>query len=197
MDIPRLLGRKAALAREKAVFELLLANPNNFFSAANGNYRSGADSALSIDGLTKAEELFLNQTDANGEPVLAVPKYLLVPTSLKVTAQQLMTETRVNETTSTNKPKPASNPHAGKWEPVASPYLNAQGLPNSSSTGWYLLADPADLPALEIVYLRGQRTPVIEQGETDFNKLGMSFRAYYDFGVNLIDPRGAVFSAGV
>ncbi len=197
LDIPRLLGRKAALARERALFELLLANPNNFFSTANGNYRSGADSALSIDGLTKAEELFLNQTDAAGDPVLAVPRYLLVPTSLKVTAQQLMTETRVNETTSTNKPKPASNPHVGKWEPVASPYLNAQGLSGSSSTGWYLLADPEDLPALEIVYLRGQRTPVIEQGETDFNRLGMSFRAYYDFGVNLIDPRGAVFSAGV
>ncbi|GIW56317.1 MAG: hypothetical protein KatS3mg082_2721 [Nitrospiraceae bacterium] len=194
LQIPRILGRQSALAVESAVFTLLLSNPNNFFSTANKNFFSGASSALQISSLTTAERLFLDQTDADGQPILISPAILLVPTALKVTAQQLMTETRINELT--GPPKPANNPHAGKWIPLASPYLNAQGLPGSSPTAWYLFANPTDVAAMEIAYLRGQRTPTIESGETDFDTLGMKWRGYFDFGVAMQDFRAAVKSAG-
>jgi hypothetical protein len=196
LQIPRLIGRMSALKREEAVFELLLSNPANFFDASNKNFLAGVDTALSIDALTKAEQVFLDQTDSEGKPVLLSPSVLLVPSSLKVAAQVLMTETRVNETTDTNKPKPAVNPHAGKWNPVASPYLNAQGITGGSAKAWYLLANPADVAAIEIAYLRGKRTPTIESGETDFNTLGMQWRGYFDFGVAMQDHRAAVKSKG-
>jgi hypothetical protein len=178
------------------VFTLLLSNPNNFFSAANKNFQSGAGTALQISSLTTAEQLFLDQTDKDGKPILITPAILLVPTALKVTAQQLMTETRVNETTTADKPKPANNPHAGKWIPLASPYLNSQGIAGGSATAWYLFANPADVAAMELAYLRGQRTPTIESGETDFDTLGMKWRGYFDFGVAMQDYRAAVKSAG-
>jgi len=196
LQIPRIIGRMSALKREEAVFELLLSNPGTFFSAGNKNFISGADTALSIDALTKAEQLFLDQTDSEGKPILLTPAVLLVPSSLKVAAQVLMTETRVNETTSADKPKPAVNPHAGKWKPVASPYLNAQGLTGGSAKAWYLFANPADVAAIEIAYLRGKRTPTIESGDTDFNTLGMQWRGYFDFGVAMQDSRAAVKSKG-
>jgi len=196
LQIPRLIGRMSALKREEAVFELLLSNPSNFFSAGNNNFISGLDTALSINALTQAEQTFMDQTDSDGKPILLSPSVLLVPTSLKVTAQQLMTETRVNETTDTNKAKPASNPHAGKWRPVASPYLNAQGITGGSAKAWYLFSNPADVAAIEIAYLRGRRVPVIESGETDFNTLGMQWRGYFDFGVAMQDHRAAVKSKG-
>ncbi|MCL4742273.1 MAG: hypothetical protein KJZ54_08725 [Phycisphaerales bacterium] len=196
LQIPRIIGRMSALKREEAVFELLLSNPSNFFSAGNKNFISGVDTALSIDALTKAEQTFMDQTDSDGKPILLSPSVLLVPTSLKVTAQQLMTETRVNETTDANKPKPANNPHAGKWRPVASPYLNAQGIAGGSAKAWYLFSNPADVAAIEIAYLRGRRVPVIESGETDFNTLGMQWRGYFDFGVAMQDHRAAVKSKG-
>ncbi len=138
----------------------------------------------------------MDQTDTDGKPILLSPAILLVPTSLKVTAQQLMTETRVNETTDANKPKPANNPHTGKWKPVASPYLNAQGLSGGSAKAWYLFANPADVSAMEIAYLRGKRTPTIESGETNFNTLGMQWRGYFDFGVAMQDFRAALKSKG-
>lgn len=197
LQIPRILGRQSALAVESAVFTLLLSNPASFFSVGHKNLQTGAGSALSIAALTKAEQSFLDQTDADGKPILISPAILLVPTALKVTAQQLMTETRVNETTTTDKPKTADNPHAGKWIPLASPYLNAQGLSGSSATAWYLFANPADVPAIEIAYLRGQRTPTIESGETDFDTLGMKWRGYFDFGVAMQDWRAAVKNNGV
>lgn len=196
LQIPRIIGRMSALKREEAVFELLLSNPSSFFSAGNKNFISGLDTALSIDALTKAEQTFMDQTDSDGKPILLSPSVLLVPTSLKVTAQQLMTETRVNETTDANKPKPANNPHAGKWRPVASPYLNAQGITGGSAKAWYLFSNPADVAAIEIAYLRGRRVPVIESGETDFNTLGMQWRGYFDFGVAMQDHRAAVKSKG-
>jgi len=196
LQIPQIIGRKSALKREEAVFELLLSNPSSFFSTAHRNYISGADTALSIAALTVAEQKFLDQVDADGKPILLSPAVLLVPTSLKVVAQQLMTETRVNETTAQGKPSPASNPHVGKWRPVASPYLNAQGLAGSSATAWYLFANPADVAAIEIAYLRGRRTPTIESGETSFNTLGMQWRGYFDFGVAMQDYRAALLSKG-
>jgi hypothetical protein len=70
------------------------------------------------------------------------------------------------------------------------------GLTGSSATAWYLLANPQDVAAIEIVYLQGRRTPTIESGEANMNTLGMKWRAYWDFGVALQDPRAAVKSAG-
>lgn len=138
----------------------------------------------------------MDQTDKNGDPVLVSPAILLVPTGLKVTSQQLMTETRVNETTTAGAPKPANNPHAGKWQPKASPYLNGQGLAGQSPTAWYLFAAPEDVAAMQLVYLQNRDTPIIESGEPDFDTLGVAMRGYFDFGVALQDFRGACKSNG-
>jgi hypothetical protein len=188
LQIPQIIGRKSALKREEAVFELLLSNPSNFFSTTNKNYISGVDTALGIDSLQAAEQLFRDQVDVDGKPIRIRPAILLVPTSLAVFARRLFNETRVNETTETGKPKPADNPFAGMFRPVVSPYLNAQGLAGSSSKAWCLFANPADVAAIEIAYLRGRRTPVIESGETSFNTLGMQWRGYFDFGVAMQEP---------
>ena len=196
LQIPRIIGRMSALKREEAVFELLLSNPATFFSVGNKNFISGAATNLSIDALTQGEQLFLDQTDTDGKPILLSPAVLLVPSALKVTAQVLMTETRINETTTTDKGKPATNPHVGKWKPVATPYLNSQGFSGSSAKAWYLFANPADVAAMEIAYLRGKRTPTIESGDTDFNTLGMQWRGYFDFGVAMQDSRAAIKSKG-
>jgi hypothetical protein len=196
LGIPRIIGRQAALKREETVFTLLLSNPSSFFSAGNNNYLDGAATALSITSLTSAEQLFLDQTDSDGKPILVTPAILLVPSALKVTAQQLMTETRVVGQGLVAAAALANNPHAGKWQPVATPYLNSQGLTGSSSLAWYLFSNPADVAAIQIAYLRGQRTPVLESAEADFNVLGMQWRGYFDWGVGMQDHRGAVKMKG-
>ena len=42
----------------------------------------------------------------------------------------------------------------------------------------------------EIGYLKGRRIPLVEQGETDFDTLGIKFRVYFDLGVREQDYRG-------
>src|SRR5439155_11982519 len=58
-QVPSLIGRQAAISREKAVFTALLGNASSFFGTAHANYASGAGSALSITSLTTAEQKFL------------------------------------------------------------------------------------------------------------------------------------------
>ena len=196
LQIPRAIGRMSALALEEVVFTLLLSNPNSFFSTDNKNYFEGAETALDIDSLTVAERMFLDRVDKQGKPILVQPAILLVPTALKVTAEQLFKELPLNQVPANNKAKPVNNPHAGKFRPVCSPYLSVTSINGNSTTAWYLLAEPSDVAALEIAYLRGKRVPTIESGETDFNTLGMQWRGFFDFGCSMQDPRAAVKSKG-
>src|SRR5690606_14201196 len=105
--------------------------------------------------LTAAEVLFGEQTKPNGRPLGIPASILLVPTALKVPASLLMNSMQVNETTTTNKPKPTDNPHVGKFEVVSSTYLSNTSFPGASSKAWYLLADPNRLPAIEVAFLNG------------------------------------------
>lgn len=189
------LGRMGAIAIERAVFALLLSNPNNFFSLDNGNLNTGSDSVLSIEGLTAAEEIFLNQTDRNGDPILIPAKTLLVPVPLNATASSLMKATEIIVDPDGDA-VPNSNPHTGKFDNTVSPWLNNQGLEGSSDSAWYLFGPAGDAAVMEVGFLDGKTQPTIESGETDFNTLGMQMRGYFDFGVTMKDHRGGVKSAG-
>ena len=73
--VPRKLGRGSGLKINDVFWATFLAN-TNFFKTANKNYLEGADTALSIDGLTKAEVNFMDQVDSDGKPVGVMPAIL-------------------------------------------------------------------------------------------------------------------------
>lgn len=196
LQVPRIIGRMSALKLQKVVYTLLLSNPSSFYSTDNANYQEGAGTVLSIASLTAAEQLFLDQVDSDGQPVAITPAVLLVPSSLKVPAEQFYKDLTMEVTTTADTPRAGSNPHAGKFKPAATPYLNNTGITGYSATAWYLFANPADVAAIEIAYLRGMRTPTIESGETDFNVLGMQWRGFFDFGAAMQDHRATVKSKG-
>jgi len=101
----------------------------------------------------------------------------------------------IRDTTS-NVRYPVANPHAGKFRPEVSRYLANAQYPGNSDKSWYLLADPSDLPVIEVAFLNGQESPTIETAEADFNVLGVQMRGYHDFGVALQDPKGGVKAKG-
>ena len=200
-DIPRQIGMGAAEAIADAVWGLLLGNPvqadtKTFFHADHKNYAAGADTALTVDGLTAAEVMFGEQTRPNGRPLGVPASILLVPTALKVVAELLMKSVQLNETTTANKGKPSMNPHTGKFEVVSSTYLSNATFTGASSKAWYLQADPNRLPALEVAFLNGVDRPTVEKTDADFNTLGIQFRGFIDFGVREQDYRGALKMAG-
>ena len=195
-QLPRILGRGAALALEDAFCTLVLANTSTFFGTGNNNYISGADTALSLTALGKGVETMLKQVDADGNPTNVVPRYLLVPPELKATADALYRSTTVVLAGSTDARLPGANTFFGLHEPATSPYLSNSGYTGNSATAWYLFGDPADVAAFGIAYLDGLENPVIEQVEQAPDVLGIGWRGYLDFGVCQIDSRGGVRSKG-
>ena len=193
-ELPAALGRGAGLGLNEIFWTIFLAN-GAFFKTANKNYAEGADTVLSIDGLTQAEQMLLDQVDDKGHPLGVQPKVLLVPTDLSAYAAQLMKSLELREP-GAEQPYPVANPHAGKFEAAVSTYLKNAKFAGASAKAWYLLADPNVLPVIEVAFLDGRETPVIETAQADFDTLGIEMRGYHDFGVSLADPRGGVKMLG-
>ncbi len=188
--VPRKLGRGSGLKINDVFWTTFLKN-TAFFTAGNNNYLIGATTALGIDGLSAGEVAFLNQVDSDGKPIGIMPAILLVPTALAAIGSQLFKSLELRDTTA-NAKFPVANPHQGKFRIEVSRYLANTQYTGNSSKAWYLLADPTDLPVIEVAFLNGQEAPTIETTDADFKVLGIQMRGFHDFGVSLQDSRGGV-----
>lgn len=203
MDIPRQMGRSGAESIDDLFFTLLLGNSPAFFSVGNNNLLSGVDTAFGANSLTQAKTTFRKQKAGPGnkakdqKPINIRPEYLVVPVELETDAELLMGSAQLMIDASVAPTKiPVDNPHRNKYRIISTPHLSDSYYTGASGKAWYLFANPNVLPAFEIVFLNGRRTPVIERVEMPPNMLGMGFRSYIDFGVNSQDPRAAVKVAG-
>ena len=199
LKIPTAMGMRAKRKIDQVFFARLLSNPvqsdgNALFSAAHKNYKAGTTTALSVDSLEKSIALFMDQTDSDDQPIAVSPKFLLVPTNLFPLAQRL---TMSSVLIGGSDVAPATNVISNyNLTPVSSPYLANSKYSGYSETGWYLFGDPNQVDTFEIGYFQGRRTPTVERGEVDFNRLGIGFRVYFDFGIREQDHRGFNFNKG-
>ena len=203
LKVPTAMGNRAARLVDQLFFKRLMANPTmtdgkSLFCAPHKNQLTGANSALSADSLKKAIQLFLNQTDRDGQPINVEPSILLVPTALKFLAQEL-TQGRalIMSGGAENTVRPAINVLADEGlSVVSSPYLSNTKYDGASDASWYLFGKPGTVDTFEIGYLKGKRTPTVERGDLDFNVLGIWFRVFFDVGIREQDHRGMVRAVG-
>lgn len=203
MKVPVGMGNRAARLIDQLFFSRLLKNPvqldgKALFSAAHKNILNGASSALSAESLKKAIQLFLDQVDADNQPISVEPRILLVPTALKHLAIELTQgATLIMAGGQDNILRPSMNVLSQEnLQVVSSPYLANSAYEGASAASWYLFGDKRQVDTFEIGYLKGHRTPTVERGETDFNTLGLWFRVYFDIGVREQDHRGMVKANG-
>ena len=203
LKVPTAMGNRAARLVDQLFFKRLMSNPTcvdgkALFSTGHRNLLSGANSALSADSLKKAIQMFIDQTDADGQPISVEPSILLVPTALKHLAIELTRGATLMMSGGTeNTIRPAINVLADEnLSIVSSPYLGNKNYPNYSEASWYLFGKPGTVDTFEIGYLKGKRTPTVERGDLDFNVLGVWFRVYFDIGIREQDHRGMVKAVG-
>lgn len=168
----------------------------------NSNYNSGAGSTLTSDGLKAAKLLFDRQVKPNGKPLGVDAEILLYPPELDTPAIELMNAqflvmAGLASTSSASK-QPNTNIWQGRFKPVMSRYLSNAAYSGSSTTAYYLLANPSRIPVIQLAALNGQMVPQIQTAGQDwqFNMLGMSMRGWGGIGVKMQNFRGAVKSAG-
>jgi hypothetical protein len=126
-----------------------------------------------------------------------MPRILLVPPELDSIARELFVSTNNNTGgAATTERVPNANVFANRFIPVSTPYLSNSTYTGYSTTAWYLLASPAEMATIEVVFLNGVETPTVEMADADFDLLGISMRGYHDFGVNLMEKRAGVKSKG-
>lgn len=189
-DVPRKLGRGAALLLNK-IFWTKFLNNSAFFTSGRANVNE-AVADMTTGGLTATETIFMNQTDPDGNPLGIMPSMLLVPTALKTAALQLMTSEKLKGDTD----GADGNPHRGRFTVHSSPYMSNATYTGYSAAAWYMLADPSEMPVIEIAALNGRVEPMVETADAEFNVLGVQMRGYSDVGVELQEYRGGVRADG-
>ena len=199
-ELPTMMGHSAASTIEFEAVNLLLKNQldgSPFFSAGNKNYLTGASSALGIDSLTAAEQLFREQTGSDGLPILVRPTVLLVGPGNAPSSRQLYNSQRIVTAGSTDAILGDSNPHEGLYKPVVCSYFGNSKMANTSKTIWGLFAGAGSGAAVvNVGFVDGQQRPMIEFNRMDMSVLGFVYRVKLNFGVGMGDKRGGVFSAG-
>jgi hypothetical protein len=177
-QVPARLGRGAAVKLNKDFWSEFESSNSTFYrreTAAAGN-------ALQISALRTAVASYRKLTDPDGNPLGITPQLLLVPPELEMTAEELMGSSVL--ITGENATRGNVNVFAGRFRVVSSAYL-------TSGTTWWLMANPAELPAMEVAFLNGQRLPTVQQAEADFNMLGIQVRGHFSYGVAKAEARGA------
>lgn len=198
-DLSALTGRAdeigiGAIDSLNEVFWTEWLDDSDFFNTdkSRNNYDDGAtDSVLSLAGLDNADNIFAAQTKPNGSPLGVQPRLLLVPRALRNTARNLMAAAPTASAQSTATVT-LQNVWSGEFDIVDTVYLQSSAITGYSSTAWYLLADPMNLAAIEAAFLFGKQEPTVEESELEFDRLGMSMRAYMDWGCNKQEPRAGV-----
>ena len=175
--VPQRIGRGGALTLNDTFWASFL-DDASFFTVAKGNKKTSAAALTTGTGaLTEALALYRKLKDRDGNPMATQPRVLLVPVDLEIKAAELMNSIQiVSGATGGNQREPSTNVFAGRYEVVSSTYL-------TNASDYYLLASPADLPVMEVAFLNGVQSPIVETAEADFNVLGVQMRGYFDFGV--------------
>lgn len=181
-------ARTVAVLVENLVYAQLVSGTvggASIYSAANST--SGGGSALTpnaagIAALEALAVLMKNRTNEEGDFLAIMPKFIIVPTTLHLTAKQLLTEIQL---TTRNE----VNPYRGMIDVIASPRLN------TAPTAWYLAADPNAIDTIEVAWLEGRMGPQFDMKES-FETRGITYSCWADVAAKVIDDRGLAKSAG-
>lgn len=179
-DTVRAFGEAAAQTEAAIMVALLTDNPDlrdgtPIFDASRGNISTTTGMPTKAL-LTENREAMRLRTGTDGKTIIdAPPRYMVVPADLETNAEEILATIQPGTTDDVN-------PFAGKLKLLVEPRL---------PTGtWYLFADPARLASLRYAYLSGAEGVQVQRRES-WDTLGLSFRAYLDFGAAWLDWRGA------
>lgn len=195
-DLRNRLGRGAAQKFNDVFWTEFLADHSTFFTAARGNYITGATTNLGTDGvgLALGIKAFRQMSSPGGDGAKRIggnPEILIVPPELEGAAEVLYRNQNLGAVSSAT-----ANIYANKYRPVVSAWLSDTAFTGYSTTAWYLFRSPGLMPMVVASFLNGMEAPTVEDSDADFDTLGVQFRGYHDFGCDKAEYLCGVKSKG-
>lgn len=188
-DTTRYWGRRAKQKVNKTVYGFIKDNSKIYdgktlFHADHKNL-AAQGGVIGKDSLSAARVAMRRQTGIkDNDDIVVVPKYLLVPPELETDANIFIGSEADPE---------------GSNSGVRNPFKNSLVvLPENQLTdakAWFLISDPRLAEVIRVSYLNGRKMPMIES-QVMFDILGIKYRVYFDFGVNVVDFRGIYKNPG-
>jgi hypothetical protein len=192
--IPAMHGNAARRTQEKVVYDALLANPTmaDGFALFSASHTSGTNItgvSVAAPGVTTLNEAFkfmgLQKGLSSDVYLNLQPRTLLVPLAYSGTALELVNSQSYAQ----------SNGNEGvvniygvngvrPLQVVSTPLLDA-----NSATNWYAIADNSQIDTVEITFLNGEESPVLE---SEWNKDNDTYHYYVrqTMAAAVIDHRG-------
>lgn len=195
-DVPMKLGNGAMKILNDIFWtEFLGLVGASFFASGNNNLNS-AVADMTVGGLDATEVIFRNQTNPDGTPLGLMPAIILVPTALYNKALTLMGSEGAAYVAAYASASGDKNPFFGRYRVETSPYISNSSYTGYTSVGWWMLANPEEMPVITIAALNGNVMPTVDTAQAAFNVLGVEMRGYCDVGVNDTEYRGGVYADG-
>lgn len=181
-SIPSKYSSAAKRMINRMCYAILTGNPvmtedgKTLFHASHNNI--GTAAPIGAAAFTEALTNMRRQKNIGGKEWLNLkPEFLLIPPELAFVAAQFL-QTSVDPTKNNAVP----NVFQGIFTPISDPEL-------TDPKAWYLAASPSMIDTVEVNYLNGQETPMMES-RVGFDVDGMEYRIRLDVGVSAMDWRG-------
>lgn len=196
-QVPGMYAASAKRTINKQVYSILYSNPTIFddkalFHADHGNLvASGA--APSIENIQGMILKMMSQTDPFGDSITVQPRFIVVPVGYGFTLAQILQTAQIEVDGIGSHTANALYQYRNQLQVIEDGTLNT--LAGTSAVPWFIIADPSYARCIQVDYLNGQETPTIRRMETP-GQLGYVWDIWLDWGVTVVDYRGAVKNPG-
>lgn len=200
--VTRIPARYAAAARRTIntqCYKILMNNPKIYdgtplFSEKHGNLvKTGSGiTQAAVQGMIMG---LSTQKDQFDQPIIVRPEALIVPAGYAFEMYTLFHSPTINTEGNTQ----AVNPlfaYKDSIEIIEDPTINALAGGFGNVMPWWMTGARSDTDFIEVDYLNGQEIPTIRRMETP-GQLGFVWDIYLDWGINVMDYRGAIKNPGI
>ncbi|MCI9191993.1 MAG: hypothetical protein HFE92_01150 [Acutalibacter muris] len=196
--VTSLPARYAAAARRtinRQCYEILMKNPGIYdskalFCAAHKNLLK-TGTGITKEAVQAMIMAISTQKDQFDQAITIRPAMLVLPVGMGFELFTLFNSPTIQTTDNTQ----AVNPlYRYGLRQVEDPEINR--LAGAGAAPWFLLGSTEDTAFIEVDYLNGQEVPNIRRSET-VGQLGFVWDIYLDWGIQVMDYRGAVKNPGI
>lgn len=200
--VTKIPAKYAAAARKtinKQCYQILVNNPAIYdgtplFGSAHGNLVT-TGTGITQQSLQAMIMALQNQTDEFGEAIIVRPAILIVPAGMGFELYTIFNSPTINTAGNTQAVNPLFR-YASSIEIVEDPTINVLCGGYGNVMPWFLLGSKDDTDFIEVDYLNGQEIPNIRRMETP-GTLGFVWDIYLDWGISVMDYRGAIKNPGI